>query len=180
MLAVLQRWFYIVRSRLVMGTRRLYRRLGGKVVPRASQITDQLYLGGFFDEHDWQILHTQGVRVTVNLQAERQDRFGSLGNEGYLWLPTQDRQAPTTEALQQGVAFVQQATKAGHKVLIHCHAGMSRSATLCTAVLIAEGMSLDNAWNLVKERRPIVHLHPWQRQALEQFAHDWAQQGATS
>ncbi|MCA0352781.1 MAG: dual specificity protein phosphatase family protein [Chloroflexi bacterium] len=178
MLAVLQHWFYVLRSHLVMGTRRLYRRLGGKVKPRVNQITEQLYLGGFFDLHDWQILHAQGVRVVVNLQSERQDRFGDLGNEGYLWLPTMDRQAPSAEALQQGVAFVQQAIQTDHKVLIHCHAGMSRSATLCTAVLIAQGMDLESAWNLVKARRPIVHLHPWQRRALEQFARDWAQQGA--
>ena len=62
------------------------------------------------------------------------------------------------------------------QVLIHCHAGMGRSALLCAAVLVAEDHSVAAAWELVKTKRPIANLHPWQHAALEDFAQRWAQQ----
>lgn len=41
------------------------------------------------------------------------------------------------------------------KVLIHCRAGRSRSVALCAAFLITRrGMSLDEAWEAIREARP--------------------------
>ena len=166
----MRHWVYVFRSWLVVGARRLYRRLGGITQPRASQITDQLYLGGFFDHHDWDILQQQGVNAVVNLQAERRDRFGDHAPPNYLWLPTIDHTSPSQADLQRGVAFVNDAIKRGQRVLIHCHAGMSRSATLAAAVLVNQGYTPDQAIKLLQAKRPVVHLHPWQHDALLEFA----------
>ncbi len=165
-------WLFVQRSRVWAFVRHLRRLLGGPLLPNINQITEQLFVGGFIDQHDWKILFEQGITVDVNLQAERHDRFGALHPDGYLWLPTMDHAAPDLKALHTGVAFVRAALQQGQRVLIHCHAGMGRSALLCTAVLVAEGYSVDAAWHIVKSQRPIAKLHPWQRSALETFARE--------
>lgn len=163
-------WLFVQRSRVWAVARSMRRLLAGSLPPNVNQITDQLYVGGFIDLHDWAALYARNITVVINLQAERHDRFGLLIPDGYLWLPTMDHAAPDLQALATGVAFARAALAEQKQVLIHCHAGMGRSALLCTATLVAEGMSPDDAWALVKARRPIAQLHPWQRQALEAFA----------
>lgn len=172
-------WLFVGRSWL-WGLARAARRLVvGSLPPNVNQITDQLYVGGFIDLHDWSALNKLGVTVDVNLQAERHDHFVALTPENYIWLPTMDHAAPDPAAIDRGVALVQAALRNNKQVLIHCHAGMGRSALLCAAVLVAEGHSVAEAWQLVKTKRPIANLHPWQHAALEDFAQRWAQQGDT-
>ena len=174
----LRHWLFVQRSRIWAVARGMRRMLTPTLAPNVNQITDQLFVGGFIDRHDWSRLFAQGITVDVNLQAERQDRFiySAQHPEAYLWLPTMDHSAPDLRALHAGVAFVQAALRQEQKVLIHCHAGMGRSALLCCAVLVAEGLTVEAAWQLVKQQRPIANLHPWQWQALRAFAAHHTQQ----
>ena len=169
-------WLFVGRSYLWAWARALRRSVVGTLPPNVDAITDQLYVGGFIDVHDWTALAKLGVSVDVNLQAERHDHFIAPTPENYLWLPTLDHAAPDLAALHRGVDYVQAALRNGKKVLIHCHAGMGRSALMCAAVLTAEGHSVDAAWQIVKTNRPIANLYPWQRAALETFAQERAQQ----
>jgi len=50
--------------------------------------------------------------------------------------------------------FIKQAVIAGGKVLIHCYAGVSRSAAICVAYLMKEhNMNMFYALSLVKSKR---------------------------
>lgn len=52
-------------------------------------------------------------------------------------------------------AFIKLGTENNGKVLVHCHAGVSRSATLVLAYLMYEyHMTLDDAKALLKSKRP--------------------------
>jgi len=45
----------------------------------------------------------------------------------------------------------------GGKTLVHCHAGISRSAAVCLAYLMTcKGMHLDEAFKFVKEKREVI------------------------
>ena len=44
-------------------------------------------------------------------------------------------------------------------VLVHCHAGMQRSAAVVAMYLIAHGMKSDDAINFIKSKRPIAFHH---------------------
>lgn len=47
--------------------------------------------------------------------------------------------------------------KAGHPMLIHCHAGMQRSTTACAFFLmVLSGRPLIQVMHLIKDRRPIA------------------------
>lgn len=172
-------WLFVSRSWLWAVARATRRLLVGTLPPNVNQITDQLFVGGFIDLHDWNELNKLGITVDVNLQAERHDRFITPTPENYLWLPTMDHAAPDPNAIDRGVAYIQAQLQQDKKVLIHCHAGMGRSALLCAAVLVAEGQSPATAWQIVKTKRPIANLHPWQQTALQDFAQRWVQQKDT-
>lgn len=160
------------RSRFFARLRSWRRRRQPDLPPNADVITPQLIVGGFIDAGDWLQLVAQGVSVVVSLQAERhdEDAFGELQPDGYLRLPTIDHSVPTLAQLRMGAAFVDEAVRAGKIVLIHCHAGVGRSALLCACYLIYAGMDLDEAWRTVKAKRTHAFLNPIQRSALEQFA----------
>jgi protein-tyrosine phosphatase len=152
--------------------RRWQRRRRPNLPPNAAPITSQLVVGGFIDVDDWQQLVELGVSVVVSLQAERhdEDAFGEIQPDGYLRLPTIDHTAPTLAQLRMGAAFIDEAVRSGKRVLVHCHAGIGRSTLLCTCYLIYAGMSVEEAWQTVKQKRPIAHLNGLQRSALDEFA----------
>ena len=88
----------------------------------------------------------------------------------YLWLPTPDHQAPTQTQLETGVDLIASLIKQNLKMYLHCTNGHGRAPTLLTAYLMTTGLNLDTAFNLIKSRRPVVHLNDVQRVALERFS----------
>ena len=57
--------------------------------------------------------------------------------------------------------FIEEALTSGGKVLVHCFAGKSRSATICIAYLLkTSGMEYHAAFELVREARPIINPNP--------------------
>lgn len=160
------------RSRIFARFRRWQRRGRPNLPPNADAVTPQLVVGGFIDREDWRQLFEQGVTVVVSLQAERHDEeaFGEIQPDGYLRLPTIDHSIPTLAQLRMGAAFIDEAVRAGKMVLIHCHAGVGRSALLCACYLVYTGMSVEEAWQTVKARRTVAFLNSRQQAMLEQFA----------
>jgi protein-tyrosine phosphatase len=161
-----------LRSQLMSRARNFRRRHIPDLPPNANMITPNLVVGGFIDSEDWRRLVADGVSVVVSLQAERHDEdvFGELQPEGYLRLPTTDFSPPTVAQLRMGAAFIDQAVRANKIVFIHCHAGVGRSAMQCASYLIYSGMSIDEAWETLSSKRPIVRLNEMQRSGLEAFA----------
>lgn len=160
------------RSRIFARWRLWRRRREPDLPPNADAITSQLIVGGFIDAGDWRQLATQGVSVVVSLQAERhdEDAFGELQPDGYLRLPTIDHSVPTLAQLRMGAAFIDEAVRSGKMVLIHCHAGVGRSALLCACYLIYAGMDADEAWQTVRAKRVHAFLNPKQQASLAEFA----------
>eukprot|EP00756_Hemistasia_phaeocysticola_P045683 Hpha_TRINITY_DN19430_c0_g1::TRINITY_DN19430_c0_g1_i1::g.45717::m.45717/K04459/DUSP, MKP; dual specificity MAP kinase phosphatase len=68
--------------------------------------------------------------------------------------------------------YYREAVKCGGRVLIHCHAGLNRSVTLCVALLMVEhGMELGEAVTLCsKVRRDTVLMNESFRQELMDLA----------
>lgn len=55
------------------------------------------------------------------------------------------------------VSFTDEARERGSGVLVHCHAGVSRSATVTVAYIMKQqGLCLGDAYKFVKELRPVI------------------------
>jgi dual specificity MAP kinase phosphatase len=145
-------------ARLVPNPLTLHRRFGGDPVTfylEGKKITRRLFIGG------------------LEIQPRTRPQVGAvlnLGEEPSNWasgvLPTSDRWAKKGEG-RQGMTvaditaeagWVIERLYAGQRVLVHCWAGMNRSATIVCAVLILlEGLSAEDALQRVREK------HPWAR-----------------
>ena len=69
-----------------------------------------------------------------------------------------------------GIKFVDQAMEQKQKILVHCMAGQSRSASMVLAYLITkQGMTLSDALMAVRQKRPSVMPNPGFIKNLEQL-----------
>ncbi len=134
-----------------------------------DQIDDEVFIGtnmccqfGFNKE-----LLTRGIKADISLEKEKID--APEGIEYFLWLPTEDKQAPTQDKLHLGVQVLEFLINRKIKVYIHCRNGHGRGPTLFIAYLIKKGMSIDDALQHLKAKRPTFHLTEPQINSLKAF-----------
>ncbi len=122
----------------------------------ASEVMPGLLVGSAPDASQCAELSRRGVTLVVDLRAE-------VANEGH-WpaavrvhrMPIVDHHAPEAAALAELARRVVAAMRQGQIVLIHCHAGMGRAATAACAVLMELGYGLTEAYNTLRDARPII------------------------
>lgn len=118
-----------------------------------------------------------GVTALVDLRTAKEralDRHWELAALHsalrVLHLPVVDRAAPTLEELEAGSAWVESELSGGGRVLVCCRAGVGRSVTLATAVLVRQGYRFPEAFRLVGTRRRVANPTDAQLAALQAFA----------
>ena len=115
-----------------------------------------------------EVLQKEGVSADISLEGERLDQ--PQGVEVYTWLPIPDGTPPSSEQLAYGVMSLTELVRQGRKIYLHCQNGHGRSTTLLSAYLIAtRGMTPEEAFTYIKERRSGVHLTDVQWHALESY-----------
>jgi protein-tyrosine phosphatase len=122
----------------------------------ASEVMPGLLVGSAPDASQCAELSRRGVTYVVDLRAE-------VANEGH-WpgavlvrrLAVLDHCAPDLDQLVDLAREVVDALHHGEVVLIHCHAGVGRAATVACAVLMDLGYRLPDAYNTVRNARPVI------------------------
>ncbi|KAJ3051989.1 hypothetical protein HK097_006999 [Rhizophlyctis rosea] len=72
------------------------------------------------------------------------------------------------EWFEEVTGVIHRAGENGERVLVHCHAGVSRSATVVLAYLMKyRGVSLYDAWNIAYKSRPIIRPNTGFAMALQ-------------
>jgi protein tyrosine phosphatase (PTP) superfamily phosphohydrolase (DUF442 family) len=136
-----------------------WRRLFGLNV---SQIDELLFVGGEFTPARWNELRALGIRAVLSLQAEREDFFDGTPPDRVLRLPVEDFHPPSIDQLDEAVAFISACHADGLPVLVHCHAGIGRASLTASAYLMTRGLSHVEAFDRIKQARPIVELNTLQ------------------
>jgi len=139
------------------------------------EVTPQVFVGGQFRRRGWEIIRSWGVSGVVNLRSEFDDRSLGVDIPQYLHLATIDEDAPSTEALQNGVAFIAAIIDQGGKVYIHCGAGVGRGPTMMAAYLISTGSTPEQAWKKIRQVRKFIRPTSVQQTQIERIAIDFAQ-----
>ena len=124
--------------------------------PNFSWIQPDLAVGGRFPiEAAERLASEHGVGGIIDVRSETCDDAARLKacGLGFLHLPTLDMAGVSQPMLDAGVAFAQQMSREGRKLLIHCEHGIGRSATVALCVLAARGLDPMDALRLAKDAR---------------------------
>lgn len=146
-------------ARLVPDTKHIYRQFGGDPV--------SVKLDGKFHHHE---LFIGGLDQQEGTRP-RVDAVLNLGEEASRWVSPgrmdardrwvdkgEGRDGMSLEEITEEALWAIQRLKAGERVLVHCVAGMNRSATICCAVvMLLEGIPASDALERVRRN------HPWAR-----------------
>jgi hypothetical protein len=75
------------------------------------------------------------------------------------------------DQLEEAVVFIEEAQKAGGRVVVHCAQGKSRSATVVIAYVMAKlNIGVDEALKLVQAKRPMAEPNAHFMEQLQEFA----------
>ena len=112
-----------------------------------------------------------GVAAVLDLAAESNEARPFLERTTYRQLSVLDITAPSPAAMEEAVGFLREHSARG-RVYVHCELGLSRSAAIAVAWLIANetAENVEEAIERVRVLRPTIQLRSAEHAALEQFA----------
>ncbi|MBN3317438.1 DUS2 phosphatase, partial [Atractosteus spatula] len=120
------------------------------------EILPFLYLGSAWHSSRREALAARGITAVLNVSSSCPNLFE--GELRYKTLPVEDSLAADISAtFPEAIGFIDSVKESGGRVLVHCQAGISRSATICLAYLIvSRRVRLDEAFAFVKQRRGVI------------------------
>lgn len=138
-----------------------------------SEITPRLWVGGAPTyERDFQALLELGITAVMDMRAERaaEPEFFAEHGIAHRQYRVPDVTVPGPDVLTDAVAWIDEQIADGRTVLIHCAKGRGRSATVVAAYLMrSEGLSFDEANQVMRSRRRLVKLQDRHRIVLESW-----------
>ena len=104
-------------------------------------------------------LRENKVTRILNVTSSIPNHFQSLEGFMYKQIAVEDNlDVDMTQHLTGAFQFIEEAKACGEKVLVHCHAGRSRSVTIILAYLMKYYThTLESALEYVKERKPDIN-----------------------
>jgi protein-tyrosine phosphatase len=140
----------------------IHRIIAGIPRLKRSQITAHLFLGSQYNLLGLKKLKALGVTAIVNMRMHSD--YSDAAHEGikYLHLPTVDNTAPPLDVLLKGADFIDAEIKNNGIVYVHCRQGLGRGPTMAMAYLIKTGLTLEDAYAMVKKVR--IFINPMQSQ----------------
>ncbi|XP_064209943.1 dual specificity protein phosphatase 2 [Anguilla rostrata] len=120
------------------------------------EILPFLFLGSAHHSSRRETLANCGITAVLNVSSSCPNLFEDEFN--YKTLRVEDSLATDLRArFPEAIDFIDSVKGCGGRVLVHCQAGISRSATICLAYLIhSRRVRLDEAFDFVKQRRRVI------------------------
>ncbi|XP_056393239.1 dual specificity protein phosphatase 18 isoform X2 [Hyla sarda] len=122
-----------------------------------NQVTDGLFLSNAAAARKATLLTSHHITCVINVSQDY--RMHVIPDLEYLHFPLADLPETRLYDLFEYISHkIHEVKAAGGQTLLHCAAGISRSATLCLAYLMKyHGLTLLAAHAHLKARRPIIH-----------------------
>lgn len=125
-----------------------------------DEIRPWLLIGKYRDTLNSAYLADKRVSAMLQL-AEKVEQPNIVS----LYLPIEDFAPIQHQFLREGVDFIRQQKKNGHRILVACGAGINRSSAFCAAAIKEEeGLSLFDAFQEVKKKHieSLPHEPVWE------------------
>lgn len=120
-------------------------------------ITEQIAIGNRLDAHDAELRRSAGFRGVVSLDGSMSDDQAlALGYDDCVTANLNDGAGNNIAQFKRLVQSLIDMVDGCAPVLVHCHAGRSRSVTLVAAYLaLRQGMTTTEAYRFIGQRREI-------------------------
>jgi len=118
-----------------------------------SRILNHLYIGGLEEAINESWLRRHNIKYIINCAIEIPNYHKGIKylNLGLIDKPSQK----ITNRLEAAYLFYQNAAKKGENVLVHCYAGVSRSAYIAIYIIMkVTGETWVHAFDYLKSRHP--------------------------
>lgn len=147
-------------------------------IANATQLTEQLWIGGELDQHDHTVAVAQldeltgaGIDTVIDCRMECDDLdwvTEAKPKVSYLSIGVEDAGCiMPDEWFDEGVTFALDESSKGGVVLVHCQAGINRGPSMGFLILVTQGWDAIDALDLIRKRRPIARI------AYAEQAIDW-------
>jgi protein-tyrosine phosphatase len=135
-------------------------------------IKDVLYLSDYDASRNRDLLAQHKIRTIVNIsdlhKSSHDLAYYDANGIEHIWLLCQDHEHENID--KYFVKMVQIMRRCPKPVLLHCYAGISRSATLVIAYLMeSRNLPLKYAYTLVRRQRPRIRPNPGFLKQLKQW-----------
>jgi len=123
-----------------------------------DKITDHIWIGSFVDANDRNALHQNGIRSILCLDGcLTEKKAEELGVDRIEVVELIDGRGNRPEVFLRAVGLLMQLKTKHSPVLVHCHAGQSRSAAVvCKFLMKQEGNSLTDAMKRITTKRKVA------------------------
>ncbi|XP_074078818.1 dual specificity protein phosphatase 10 [Macrotis lagotis] len=117
-----------------------------------------LFLGNEHDAQDLDTMQRLNIGYIINVTTHLPLYHYEKGLFNYKRLPATDSNKQNLrQYFEEAFEFIEEAHQCGKGLLIHCQAGVSRSATIVIAYLMKHTrMTMTDAYKFVKGKRPII------------------------
>ena len=127
-----------------------------------TRVDNNVYIGGYLAAADLSHIKRQKITHILKLFSDDQTYAGGYHRHPgieYLVIDAEDRpDYPLDKHFVDCLKFIQKAIREQGRILVHCHAGISRSATIVLLhLMINTGLSLNKAWAHLKQARPVIN-----------------------
>lgn len=146
--------------------------LPSDVVVEISPLTNELYLTSIYGIAST----TKQFDVYICVAKELHDEYTMLvdrlknGKRKFYFIPLNDVESENLANLPQYIDLIKKATKRKHTVVVFCHLGVSRSASICIGFLINEfNLSRIQAEHYVRTKRSIISPNRGFLQQLDEY-----------
>lgn len=140
--------------------------------PTMDKIRDNLYIGNSHDAlHCTEELKAEGITAIFNVARDLTNTTVTHKDFEMYHVGILDGGGNDPIICGCALMLLNGLLRQGHKVLIHCHEGKSRSVVIAAAHLRACGeyWSLDDAIASIKQIRPVVDVAPPLREMFEKL-----------
>lgn len=121
-----------------------------------TQVTPRLFIGSYDEASDLYWLMRNKITRVVNMSEEHVNYFP----DNFLYFRGDAFDHPSQSLLKifkEGYKFMIEGMKNGGSILVHCHAGISRSASMVIYYLMKTyGWSLNKSFAYLKKLRPRI------------------------
>ncbi|XP_045188674.1 dual specificity protein phosphatase 1-like [Mercenaria mercenaria] len=142
------------------------------------EILPGLYLGDSLHSAQQDTLRELGITCLLNVSTTCKNMFEQ--DFDYMNIPVNDNDSANISSwFNEAIHFIDNARDNEGKVLVHCHAGVSRSATVCIAYIMYKNtMQLEEAFDHVRSKRGVISPNLNFMQQLKEFEKDLFGSGA--